>query len=111
MSKINVGDVVYLKPTKLGNAIRVNKSIKETTIEKVGRKYVTVSNGDRYHIEDGSQKTEFASDYDLFWTEDDLNRKIEQEELSNRIKRAIPKYGDWNLELEKLRKIAAIIGC
>lgn len=108
---MKVGQVVFLRPIKYGNAFRRDQSIREATIEKIGRKYVTISEYGQFYIEDGSKKTNYTTEYKLYFSKDELDSIIESESLTEKIRSSIPKYGKWNLGIEKLRQIADIINC
>ena len=108
---MEIGQTVYLRPAKMGNAYRRDKSIKEAVVEKIGRKYVTVTRYGQFDMESRMQKTIYTSDYELFESKEELEMKIESEDLVSRIKNSIPKYGKWNIEIEKLRQIATILNC
>ena len=108
---MEIGQTVYLRPVKMGNAYRRDKSIKEATVEKVGRKYVTIVRYGQFDIESRMQKTIYSSDYELFESKEELDLKMEVEDLGNRIKNSIHKYGKWNLGIDKLRQIATILNC
>ena len=108
---MEIGQTVYLRPVKMGNAYRRDKSIKEAIIEKVGRKYITVVRYGQFDIESRMQKTIYSSDYELFENKEELDLKMESEDLQSRIKNSIPKYGKWNLDIEKLRQITTILNC
>ena len=98
---MKIGQTVYLRPVEMGNAYRRDKSIKEATVEKVGRKYVTIVRYGQFDIESRMQKTIYRSDYELFESKEELDLKMEAEDLSNRIKNSIHKYGKWNLDIDK----------
>jgi hypothetical protein len=107
---MEIGQTVYLKPIERGNAYRRDKSVKEAVIEKVGRKYVTVNRYGKFDIESRMQETNYSSDYELFESKEELYLIMEAEDLQKRIKNSIP-HGKWNLDIEKLRHIAAILNC
>ncbi len=95
----------------MGNAYRRDKSIKETTITAVGRKYVTVDYyGKQFHIDGRMEKTTFSADYRLYTSQTELEEILESEDLSSRITESMPKYGRWKVEISKLRQIAEILG-
>jgi len=108
---MEIGQTVYLRPVEMSNAYRRDKSIKEAIIEKVGRKYITVVRYGQFDIESRMQKTIYSSDYELFESKEELDLKMESEDLQSRIKNSIPKYGKWNLDIEKLRQITTILNC
>jgi len=109
---MEIGQTVYLRPVEMGSAYRRDKTVKESVIEKVGRKYVTVSSYyGQFDIKTRMQKTMYSSDYKLYESKEELEEDLEGEDLANRIKKSIPDYGKWNLELKKLREIAAILNC
>lgn len=107
---MKIGQKAYLKPLAHSNAIRRNKSIRESVVEKVGRIYITVAGYGRFYIKNGRQKTDFSADYRLFLDKQELYIKIESEDLADKIRYAIPQYGSWDLEIDKLRQIANILG-
>jgi len=109
-SKIKVGDTVYLKPNELGNAYRRDKSVKEDVVIKVGRKYVELEKYGTYEIESGRQKTKYSADYQMWLSRHDLEQHLLSEQLKSDIKNSIPKYGVWDISIEKLKAIADIIG-
>lgn len=108
---MEIGQTVYLRPVEMGNAYRRDKSIKEATVEKLGRKYVTIVGYGQFYIKTRMQKTIYRSDYELFESKEELDLKMEAEDLGDRIKNSIPKYEKWNLEIDKLRQIATILNC
>jgi len=108
---MKIGQTVYLRPREMGNAYRRDKSIKKAIIEKVGRKYITVVRYGQFDIESRIQKTIYTSEYEFFVNKEELDLKMESEDLQGRIKNSIPKYGKWNLDIEKLRQITTILNC
>tara|TARA_R110000822_G_scaffold228395_2_gene360825 strand:+ start:274 stop:600 length:327 start_codon:yes stop_codon:yes gene_type:complete len=108
---MEIGQTVYLRPVKMGNAYRRDKSIKESIVEKVGRKYITIVGYGQFDIKSRKAKTNYSSDYEMFESKKELDLKIEAEDLVNRIENSIPKYGNWDLEIDKLRQIAIILNC
>jgi len=108
---MEIGQTVYLRPVEMGNAYRRDKSVKEAVIESIGRKYVTFKRYGQYYLDSRMEKTNFSSDYQFFESKEELDLKIEAEELANKIKNCMPKYGKWELDIDKLRKIAVILNC
>ena len=108
---MEIGQTVHLRPNVMGNAYRRDKSVKTSTITKIGRKYITVERYGEFVISNGRQKTKFTSEYTLYLNENELNLQLEQEDLAHRIKNNIPTYGKWNVDVEKLRQIASILNC
>ena len=108
---MEIGQTVYLRPVEMGNAYRRDKSIKEAIIEKIGRKYITLKIYGQYHIDSRMEKTNFSSDYQFFVSKEELDLKIETEELAVKIKNCIPRYSEWDIDINKLRKIAVILNC
>lgn len=108
---MGIGQTVYLRPNKMGSAYRRDKSVKTSTITKIGRKYVTVERYGEFEISSGRQKTNYCAEYTLYLDKTKLILQLEKEDLSSRIKNCIPKYGKWDIEIEKLRQIATILDC
>lgn len=108
---MKVGQTVYLKPKENSRAWRRNPNPIKSVIEKVGTKYITVEIYGQFYKKSLKRKSEYNSDYTLFLSKEDLDLETERCDLSNRIKNSIPKYSKWNIEVEKLRKIAEILEC
>lgn len=108
---MEIGQTVYLKPEKFGNTYRRDKSIKETVIEKIGRKYVTLKTYGQFDIESGMQKTEYSSDYKLYESKEEIEILLETENLTHRIKTKILKRHEIDASLEILRQIALLLNC
>ncbi|WP_299831419.1 hypothetical protein [uncultured Metabacillus sp.] len=114
--KIIVGQKVYLKP--VNNAARYgNKEIREQEIVKVGRKYFFVgSKGEarerwmiKFSIEDLRQVTEYANDWELYFSEQEILDEEETEEIWNDLRLIFGSYGRPTLSLDKLRRIKEIV--
>ena len=108
---MEIGQIVYLKPSVYGNAYRHDKSVKEGVVERIGRKYVTVKGFGQFEITSGVKRGDSISDYQMFESKEALEEDKQHEDLVRRIKDAIPKYGDWEIKLDKLKKIAEILEC
>jgi hypothetical protein len=114
--RIKVGAKVFLKP--VNNAARYgNKEIVEKTILKVGRKYFFVGNeGEteqrwmiKFNMEDLRQITEYANDWELYFSKQEILDDEEIEELSTDIRLKFSSYGELGLSLDQLRRIKKII--
>lgn len=103
------GQIVYLRPTVIGNAYRRNPNPIEAIVEKVGRKYVTIKIYGQFEIKTGSQKTTYCQDYVLYESKEKMAFVLEAESLSNKIRKSIPTYGTWDIDISKLRQIAEIL--
>lgn len=94
MSKFNVGDTVWIST--------FGRKRVETTVSKVGRKYVT-ADGVQFHIGNGRMKGEFMGQ---IWTEEEHLEDEERARLTGRL----DSYGlqqrlGVRLTLERLRAI------
>lgn len=108
---MEIGQTVYLRPTKLGNAYRIDRDVKTSVITNIGRKYVYVERYGAFEITTGRQKTQYGADYVMYFDEEVLRLELEQEDLISRIRERMPTYGKWNIDVEKLRQIASILNC
>ena len=110
-NKLFIGQTVYLRPKKMGDAYRRNPNVVTSKIIKIGRKYVEVEKYGKFEILTGRQKIQYSADYVLFYSESSLNLTIEKEELEGRIRNSIPTLHTWDISIEKLRQIAEILNC
>ncbi|MGD6876855.1 hypothetical protein [Bacillus infantis] len=105
------GQTVYGKPGV--NTARYNKAIQVGKIEKVGRKYLEVSFGGynkyKYYKEDLKQVTEYATDYYLYLSKQDILDEEESELLVNDFRKMFGGYGKVDLTLDQLRRIKEIV--
>lgn len=118
-----VGQTVYVRLT--GNACRgrsENELIEEWEIIYIGRKLIKAK---RKGWHDASaitfekrdfgyngrfvEKTVYCVDYILFASRKEIEDEIEREKLLDSISAYFRKYGDKNISLESLRKIAELI--
>jgi hypothetical protein len=110
MSKIKVGQVVYGEPGV--NRSRYNKEIIEGVITKVGRVYFEVKfsyQSYKFQIKDLMQKTEYAQDYYIYFSKQEILDKEEKAILISDIKLFFGHWGDIPISLEDLRTIKEII--
>ena len=116
--ELKVNQIVFLKPVG-NNARRIKDNIinhiEEWKIRIIGRKYITVSRDDslsytiKFDKEDRKQFTNYGSDWELFFSIQDIKDNIETDRLSWIVKNFFSGYGNIKLSLEKLRKIQDII--
>ncbi|KGP81361.1 MULTISPECIES: beta barrel domain-containing protein [Paenibacillus] len=112
--QFKTGDTAYLT---LGvNTSRYsNSKYVEGVVTKVGRKYVTVKIGYQEYQFDVTdelrQKTEYAADYYLYESLDDLLDKTKRSELAVRLSVffSSPSSLEMKLTLEQMQRIDAII--
>lgn len=109
--KIEVGQTIWLRPTINNHRRRSPDAPKyfPTEVTKVGRVYVTLGRYGQFRIEGGMQKTDLTPDYKFYTVERDVMNEIEGEELKSKIIASIPKYGNWDIPIGKLRKIVEIL--
>lgn len=117
MSKLQVGNKVYLKPI-YNNARYIEdilNHIKEYEIKKVGRKYFEVWKDNqewttlKFHIEDNRQATKYSPDWELYFSKQEIIDEIEHLKLANEIRDSLGKWGMTELSLDQLRRIKTII--
>jgi hypothetical protein len=109
---MQVGDKVYLKA--VNNLARGRKEvyIREEEVIKIGRKYFEVGIGTRgikFHIENNTQVTDYAADWELYFSKQEILDEEEFRKLSWEIKSKFETYGKVNLTLDQLRRIKEII--
>lgn len=114
--RIKVGIKVYLKP--VNNAARYgNKEIIEKEILKVGRKYFFVGiKGEtterwmtKFNIMDLRQVTQYANDWELYFSKQEILDEEEKEEIWRDLRLIFGGYGRPTLSLDKLRRIKEIV--
>ena len=110
---MQVGDSVYLKPTN--NAARRTSEIREWKIKSVGRKYFEAWDGKRnssvmkFHIDGLKQVTNYAPDWVVYFSKQEILDEREFYKLFNSIRTVFDGYSKPNLTLEQLRGIKKII--
>lgn len=105
------GQTVYLRPTEMGNAYRRDKSIKEATIKKVGSKYVFLDgNYGKYDKETREEATNYSSDYIMYLDKQEAVDYIEHRDLSFKIRQKLMLLQTIPVDLEKIKKIAELLG-
>jgi len=109
---MNKGQTVYLSPGV--NTSRYNTEIREGVITSLGSKCITVTlDGSltyKFNKVDFDQITDYAADYYLYFSRQEIEDKQEHDILSNDIRKIIREYGKINLSLDQLRKIKSVIG-
>ena len=120
LKDFKVGDTVYLRC--INNAARMFKTgelpIREATIDRVGRKYLTVQlpwAEVRFEQNDSMPTgmihvTEYSQDYVLYKTKEELLDDLEKFALRKKIEDHIRQYA-WarNLTLDEVKQIAKIL--
>lgn len=109
-----VGQTVYLKTiTNLFNSWKKERIVKGV-VSKVGRKYITVKVGSsyeyRFNIEnDFRQETEYAVEYELFRTEQDVYDYWQRAYLRAEIGNFLARNGS-KLQLRVLKEVGQTLG-
>lgn len=106
---MEVGQKVYLRPIEMGNVYRRDKSIKESIIEKIGRKYITVKSYGQFEISSGIQKSIYTPDYQMYEYLEEIKLYEEKIQLKKDIQDLIPKYGQWKFSVETLREVKKLL--
>jgi hypothetical protein len=108
--QLSVGTKVYLKPVN-NAARRGNREIIEAEIIKVGRKYFEVNRGliRKYNIKNLSQVTEYAPDFELYFSYQEILDEYETNDLYSEIGSSFGTWSKKDLTLDQLRRIKAII--
>ncbi|NRA52296.1 MAG: hypothetical protein HRU12_24475 [Phaeodactylibacter sp.] len=106
---MKVGQTVYLRPDKLADGLTINQGVKTRTVEKVGRKYVYLSMGGKYDMETGLSAGEMHSKYVMYPDKESLELQLEREALERKVRDSIDQHGKCDIDIDKLRKIVAII--
>jgi len=109
VSKLEKGMKLYGKP--VNNRARWNKEISEFTVSKVGRKYFWLEEMPRtkFEIENLSEVTEYAPDWELYFTKQEILDEQEFNDLVMNIRLKFDRSGRVDLTLDQLRRINAII--
>ena len=113
-----VGDTVYLfedgenTKRRLRGEPLENKII-ETTIIKIGRKYLTVNTGTQFDKTiNYREKTNYCEDYYLYAEKQDIYDLVEKENLLHLIYKKVDLYNysnKNNISLDQLRRIKEIL--
>lgn len=80
----------------------------EAEVTKVGRKYFYIGR-DKYYLDTMEVVSEYAPDYEVYFTEQDILDKREKERLYSKIGSTFGSFAKKDLTLEQLRKIQEII--
>jgi hypothetical protein len=107
--QIQVGQTVYLEPT--GNACRYSKTIIETRVSKVGRKYFEVENKrSKFDLEKMCEVSNICSDYAVYLSAQEIVDKNEKNTIIEILREFFGVYGhSKDLTLEQLKEIQKII--
>lgn len=109
------GQTVYLKPC--GNNARYGRlEPKQYIVKTVGRKYLTVWDGNNEYAnvkfnltDDLRQATEYCADWELYLSLQEIEDEREHNDLTGKIRLIFSNYGKVNLTLEQLRLINDIV--
>jgi len=114
MKSILIDQKVYLKP--INNAAKcATKLLEEYEVKSVGNKYFYVWQNKedwtikKFNIETLRQATECPSNYQLYFSKQEIQDEKETGILIKNIREKFSLYGKVNLSLEQLRQIWEII--
>ena len=110
--KPTVGQILF--SLNAGNAARnVPQVLTPVKVTKVGNKYFTTGEGyaaTQFHIDDWCEKTEYTPDHQLYESEQEYADENEAREICKRIEACFNiGHNVWNVSLDNLRKIDAIL--
>ena len=109
--KFEVGQTVALRYQ--GNKARYNSKgdngYELATIEKIGRKYLTLKGGLQINLESGYEKTNLSANYQMFPSEEGLLEQIQREKNIDKIRSLFRGFGDVEISNTKLDEIIKII--
>lgn len=111
---IKVGTTVYLKPGY--NTSRRNIGVIETTIVKVGRKYIEVEEGNgvrrgiKFDITNGlKQVTNYTPEWILYFSKEEIEEEQEYNKLIEICRKNFDRWEGKEFTLDQLRRIKAIL--
>ncbi len=110
------GQTVYLLPVRFMafEYLRIEKRIVETTVESVGRKYITVDylDGIKFDItNDFREVTSFSIDYRLFLSKEDIQADFKRRKMEERITTAFhfPNHVTKKMTFDELETVFSIV--
>lgn len=109
-TKLSVGQTVWYK--SLSEVRGADKSLKETKIINVGKKYFEIEEKHlgKFFINTLKQDAgRFSSMYQIYLSEEQYEDEIEANRIYSYLRNVFSSYGKPNIELSKLRKILSII--
>ena len=106
---MKVGQTVYLRPNQFADARTKKQGIQTDTIQKVGRKYVYLSGTRKYDIATGLECGDHYSYFKMYPDKKSLDLQLEREALEKKVRSSIATDSEWDIDIDKLRKIVAII--
>ena len=107
--KIQVGQKVYLKP--IGNKVRISQNIRESEIEKIGKKYFYLKgfNREKFSMEDMMNVSNYVSDWKVYLSIQEIEYEKEYNQLFENIRKTFDHWSGVNFTLDQLRRIKEII--
>ena len=101
LSDFNVGDVVYVLNDR-------HDFFTETEVKKVGRRYVTLTNGKRFTEQSAfefclADNYEYGERHYLFKTVDDYNKHLKKKEAISQFRDFVSRYRLEKVPYEKLK--------
>jgi len=103
--EVEVGmQVVYSN----GQSGRHHHMLNESTVEKIGNKLVTLKDGSKFYLEDGTKQTEYTSGR-LYSSKEEYDLSVKRAELIHTVERRVKDYS-FHMTYDQAIKIAKIIG-
>ena len=105
VEKLKIGQKVLVK------AMYIRRSNwEEVTVENIGKKYYTLSNGEKHLIEDLTHHNPvYGSRYELKLSQQQIDDETLANELIQKIRGYVGSYGSTKIELSKLKQILEIL--
>lgn len=109
------GQTVYLLPIKFMayDFLRIEKRIIETTVESVGRKYITVKYGKiKFDIaNDFREVTNYSIDFKLYLSKGDIKEDFKRKQMEERIETAFhfPNHVARKMTFDELETVFNIV--
>lgn len=111
---IEIGTTVYLKSGY--NTSRRNMEVVETTITKVGRRYIEVEAGNgvrrgiKFDITNGlKQVTNYTPEWILYFSKEEIEEEQEYDKLKEICMKAFDRWEGKEFTIDQLRRIKAIL--
>ena len=105
VEKLTIGQKVLVKAI-----YNRNPKWEEVTVENIGKKYYTLSNGEKHLIEDLTHHNPvYGSRYELKLSQQQIDDEILADELVQKIRGYVGSYGGAKIELSKLKQILEIL--
>jgi hypothetical protein len=105
VEKLEVGQTVLVKATFTNKA-----NWREVTVKSIGKKYYTLSDGEKYSIEDlRHHDSVYGSRYELKLSYQQIEDEKLANELVQKVRGLLGTYGGTSIELNKLKQILEIL--